>query len=414
MPTRRRRPTWLAVIGLLFLVAGCDMVTGGGPSSTPLPSVTPVPPSASPAQSPFVGKIRLDPVVGGLELPLDIAATNDGSGRLFVVEQNGRIRTVQDGELVATPFLDISDRITTGGEQGLLGMALHPDFPADDRVFVDYTDLDGNTVVSSFTMSLDGDALDAGSERMILQIKQPFGNHNGGAVVFGPDGMLYVGMGDGGSGGDPLGNGQRLDTLLAKILRIDVDVPSGSDPPYEIPSDNPYADGADGALPEIWTSGMRNPWRIQFDSQTGDLWIGDVGQGAWEEIDVVRAAQGGGQDFGWNIMEGFHCFQPAEDCDEEGLTLPVTEYGHDLGCAVVGGVVVHDGRLPTIDGRYIFADNCSGNVWQIDARDDSRRKPTLILMSGRSISTIATDASGAVYMTDLIGGELLRVDETGG
>jgi glucose/arabinose dehydrogenase len=225
--------------------------------------------------------------------------------------------------------------------------------------------------------------------------------------------MLYVGMGDGGSGGDPLGNGQRLDTLLAKILRIDVDVPSGSDPPYEIPSDNPYADGADGALPEIWTSGMRNPWRIQFDSQTGDLWIGDVGQGAWEEIDVVRAAQGGGQDFGWNIMEGFHCFQPAEDCDEEGLTLPVTEYGHDLGCAVVGGVVVHDGRLPTIDGRYIFADNCSGNVWQIDARGDSRRKPTLILMSGRNISTIAADASGAVYMTDLIGGELLRVEETG-
>ena len=419
------RSLWLAafpVLGLAFIVGGCGLASTPEPSSTVAPSASPSPvlPPVSPAPTSSAsgppvptGSIRLEPVVGGFDLPLDVVAANDGSGRLFVVEQGGKIRTVRDGVVDEAPFLDITDRVVAIEEKGLLGMALHPDYPNDDRIFVDYSDRDGNTVVSSFTMSLDGDVVDPDSERIILQVKQPYANHKGGAVEFGPDGMLYISLGDGGGGGDPDGNGQRLDTLLGKILRIDVDVSSGSDRPYGIPDDNPFADGAGGARPEIWTLGMRNPWRIRFDALTGDLWIGDVGEGSWEEIDVARAAQGGGQDFGWNVMEGFHCFQPADDCDVEGLSLPVTEYSHDLGCAVVGGVVVHDGTKPTIDRRYLFSDNCTGRIWQIETGGDARRQPTLILDSGRSISAISQDPSGAVYMTDLVGGELLRVEETG-
>jgi glucose/arabinose dehydrogenase len=390
------------------VIAVGPTATGAGPSAAVTAAPTPEPTAATPAI------IRLDVVAGGLESPLDIAAADDGSGRLFVAEQGGRIRIVRDGVTVERPMLDIGDRITAGGERGLLGIALHPNFPTDPRVFADYTDLDGNTVVSSFTVAADDpDALDPASEQILLQVDQPYPNHNGGAVVFGPDGMLYISLGDGGSGGDPQGNGQRLDTLLAKILRIDVDVASDQVPPYGIPSDNPYADGGGGARPEIWLSGLRNAWRIRFDRATGDLWIGDVGQGAWEEIDVVRAGQGG-LNLGWNVMEGFHCYEPSEGCDQTGLTLPVAEYGHNQGCAVVGGVVIDDPTTPTINGRYIFTDNCSGRVWLLDTAGDGRREPVLALESGRSLSSIGEDGSGVVYLTDLAAGELLRVEEAGG
>ncbi len=356
--------------------------------------------------------IRLDKVAEGFDQPLDVAVPEDGTGRIFVVEQGGRIRIVRDGTVDQTPFLDISDRISAGGERGLLGMALHPDYPSDGRIFVDYTDKDGNTVVSSFETSLDADVIDPGTEKVLLRVQQPYPNHNGGSVVFGGDGMLYIGMGDGGSGGDPQGNGQNLGTMLGKILRIDVDVAAGNDGPYAIPEDNPYADGADGARPEIWASGLRNPWRMRFDGATGDLWVGDVGQAAWEEVDVIRAGTGG-LDLGWNVMEATHCYQPAQGCDQTGLTLPVAEYGHDLGCAIVGGVVVHDHTMPTIDGRYIFSDDCTGNIWVIDTGGAALRDPTLVLDSGRAISAIAQDSTGAVYMTDLGSGELLRVAEAG-
>jgi len=384
------------------------------PSPTALSSTPPAPsPTTSPSRSPGRVGIRLATVTSGLRSPLDLAPATDGSGRLFVVEQGGRIVTVKDGAVAPSPFLDITDRVTAGGERGLLGMALHPAFPSDPRVFVDYTDLDGNTVVSSFTPSLDADVLDPASERVILQVEQPYSNHNGGSLAFGPDGMLYVGLGDGGSGGDPQGNGQRLDTLLGKILRIDVDVPDGAETPYRIPPDNPYADGAGGARPEIWLSGLRNPWRMRFDPPTGDLWIGDVGQSAWEEIDVVRSGQKG-LDLGWNVMEGFHCYQPASGCDQSGLTLPVAEYDHGLGCAVIGGVVAHDPLTPSIDGRYVFSDSCSGNVWLLDPTGDGRREPSLVLGSGRSISSIGSGPDSAVYLTDLGSGELLRIEEGGG
>jgi glucose/arabinose dehydrogenase len=293
--------------------------------------------------------LELEQVAGNIGQPVDIAVPGDGSGRVFVVEQSGRIRIVRDGSLVETPFLDIVDRIASGGERGLLGLAFHPDFPEDPRFFVNYTDRNGDTVIAEYELlASDPDAGDPNSERVLLQIDQPFPNHNGGAVVFGPDGMLYIATGDGGSGGDPQGNGQRLDTPLGKILRIDVDDPGSDGRAYGVPDDNPFL--ADpGAMPEIWLTGLRNPWRIRFDDATGDLWIGDVGQGEWEEIDVARAGASG-LNYGWNRMEGFDCFEPRDGCDQSGLTLPVAVYGHGLGCAVIGGVVVRDPNQPLLDG----------------------------------------------------------------
>ncbi len=412
-PPRRLLRLLLAGSVMAVLACGGATTSPSGPAGSaatnglPSPTASAIPTSSptTPEPSPSVS-LRLDVVASGLDNPVDVVAADDGTGRIFVVEQGGRIRVVRDGALVEQPFLDIADRLTAGGEQGLLGLALHPDFPNDPRLFVDYTDRDGNTVVSSFTLSLDADSADPESERVLIRIDQPFPNHNGGAVVFGPDGMLYIAMGDGGSGGDPQGNGQRLDTRLAKILRIDVDVPADQDPPYNVPPDNPFI-ATTGAFPEIWHTGVRNPWRIRFDPETGDLWIGDVGQGAWEEIDVARSGQKG-LNFGWNRMEGFECYEASAGCDQTGLTAPLAAYGHDLGCAVVGGVVVHDPAQAALDGRYLFADECSGNIWLMDPTGDGRREPTLALGSGRHISAIGQSATGAVYLVDLGTGELLR------
>jgi glucose/arabinose dehydrogenase len=346
--------------------------------------------------------------VTGLDKPLDVAHAGDGSRRLFVAEQAGRIRIIKDGTLVDRPFLDIRDRIASGGERGLLGVAFHPDYPADPRFFVDYTDRDGNTVVSTFHVSsADPDVADPATETVLLEIAQPFANHNGGAVAFGPDGMLYIAMGDGGSAGDPAGNGQRLDTLLAKILRIDIDGPAGASERYAVPADNPFVTTA-GARPEIFLTGLRNPWRMRFDRATGDLWIGDVGQGAWEEIDFARAGTSG-MNYGWNTMEGFHCFAPAEGCDQTGLTLPLAEYDHAFGCAVIGGVVVRDPRQGRLDGGYLFGDACSDNLWVMDPTGDGRREPVIVSKMGRSLSSIGEGEDGTVYATSLSSGELLRI-----
>ena len=344
-----------------------------------------------------------------LDAPVDVTTAGDGTGRVFVVEQGGTIRIVAEDRLVEAPFLDISDRLTSGGERGLLGLAFHPDFPADPRLFVDYTDTNGDTVVSSFTVDPSTpEVADPASELILLTIAQPYANHNGGAVTFGPDGMLYVAMGDGGSGGDPQGNGQRLDTLLGKILRIDVKNPDATAAePYAVPDDNPYVGTAD-ARPEIWLTGLRNPWRIRFDVPTGDLWIGDVGQGAWEEVDVIRSSTAGGQNLGWNTMEGSQCFA-ADPCDTDGLTLPVAQYDHDSGCSIVGGVVAHDPAVPAVDGRYVFSDYCSGTFWTIDPARDDLQDPEPVLESGRGISAISLDEDGSILVTDLNGGQLLRL-----
>jgi len=390
---------------LPIVLAACGTAS---PTAAPATGSTPGSPAGSPAAA-GVPRLEIEVVAGGLASPVDVADPGDGSGRRFVAEQAGRIRIVDRTGVADRPFLDISAEVRSGGEQGLLGLAFHPDFPADPRFFVDYTDRDGNTVISEFRVdAADTNVADPASERAILHIDQPFPNHNGGAVVFGPDGMLYIGMGDGGSGGDPYGNGQRTDTLLGKILRIDVGGPSaGADRPYAVPADNPFVQVA-GARPEIWLTGLRNPWRIRFDPATGDLWIGDVGQNAWEEIDVARAGIGG-LDFGWNRMEGFHCYQPSEGCDQTGLTLPVAEYGHDQGCAVIGGVVVRGSGQPALDGRYVFSDSCSGNLWLIDPAGEGRREPTIAGQWQGSISSITQAEDGTVLATDLQTGQLLAI-----
>jgi glucose/arabinose dehydrogenase len=333
--------------------------------------------------------------------PLAIVAPPDGSGRLFVATQDGRIWVISKaGAVASTPLLNIGQRITSGGERGLLGIAVHPGFPADPRVFVDYTDLSGNTVVSSFSVDpADPSRLDLGSERIIFTTTQPFANHNGGALLFGPDGDLYISLGDGGSGGDPFGNGQRLDTTLGKILRIDIDHPSDGRA-YGIPAGNPFF-GKASARPEIWLYGLRNPWRMSFDRATGDLWIGDVGQAKWEEIDVVPAGTSG-LNFGWNRMEGLHCYAPANGCDTSGLTLPVAEYGHGPECTVIGGYVYRGSAFPALQGGYLFADYCSGALFAIPAATDPT-KPVVVGKTKSGISAFGEDAAGELYAANLDG-----------
>jgi glucose/arabinose dehydrogenase len=423
-----RHPTVLAV--LVFIAAGALAVACGDRGGTPTPSPSPIAvgPSASPSTTasaspgpsgpPASGQpfdparvaVSLEPVVDGLDAPLAVGHAGDGSGRIFVAEQGGTIRIVRDAALVATPFLDIGDRITSGGERGLLGFAFHPDFPDDPRLFVNYTDLNGDTRVSSFEVDpANPDRVDPAAELQLLMIEQPYANHNGGAVVFGPDGNLYIGMGDGGSGGDPHGNGQSLETLLGKILRIDVDGTDGANH-YAIPADNPFL-GQDGAQREIFLYGLRNPWRISFDPATGDLWIGDVGQNAWEEIDVARAGTSG-ENYGWNRMEASHCFRPSSDCVREGLTMPAAEYSHDFGCTVIGGYVYRGPAQTALAGGYLFGDYCSGLVWAIDPAADGMQTPVVVAETGLSISSFGEDEAGELYVTDIAGGRLLQVTAT--
>jgi glucose/arabinose dehydrogenase len=351
-------------------------------------------------------------VASGLDAPVGVATRSGDPTAIYVVEQAGRIRVVRDGDLYDVPVLDIRDRVTAGGEQGLLGLAFHPD-PSDRRLFVYYTNLGGDQVVASFEMDpATPDRALPDSERVLLTMPDRFANHNGGAVVFGPDGYLYISTGDGGGGGDPLGSGERLDTLLAKILRIDVDRSGTDGTAYAIPPDNPFADEPN-ARPEIWHTGLRNPWRMKFDSVTGDLWIGDVGQSAWEEIDRGPAGIGG-LDFGWSRMEGFECYPPSQnDCETPDLTTPVAAYGHDLGCAVVGGTVYRGSTQPGLAGWYVFADYCSGRVWVLDPTAPPPVEPQLALDSSRNISAIGQDAAGELFATDIASGELLHVEVAG-
>ena len=356
-------------------------------------------------------KVTIDPVLDGLDRPVDIAWRPNEPSSLFVVEQTGRIRIVRDGALLEQPFLDIADLVTAGGEQGLLGLAFLPT-AEEGRFFVYYTARDGDQTLASYdTMGSDPDRADPASAKVWLTMPDQFANHNGGSLAFGPDGFLYIGTGDGGGGGDPLDSGRHLDTLLAKVLRIDVGVDLGAqaEPRYRVPPDNPFV-STPGARPEIWLTGLRNPWRIRFDRANGDLWIGDVGQGTWEEIDVVRAGMKG-LDFGWNILEGAHCFRGGT-CDMTGLTLPVAEYGHDIGCSVTGGAVYRGTAFPALTGWYLLSDYCSGTFWAVDAASassDDTRAPIEVATTDYSISAIAEDSSGELFATDLSKGALLRI-----
>ena len=286
-------------------------------------------------------------VASGLNKPVGLIHAGDGSGRLFIIEQPGAIRILQNGELFLTPFLDIRERVNDkSSEQGLLGLAFHPDYHNNGYFFVNYTNSRGDTVIARFRVSGDPNLADPATESQLMTIAQPYGNHNGGHLAFGPDGLLYIGTGDGGSGGDPEGNAQNLDMMLGKMLRLNVD-----DLPYTIPPDNPYGD-------EIWAYGLRNPWRYSFDKLTGDLYIGDVGQGTWEEVDFIAAGAPGGANLGWDFFEGSH---PFEGTVPEDLTLiePIAEYDHSLGCSVTGGMV-YRGDLRTWQGVYLYGDYCTG------------------------------------------------------
>lgn len=309
--------------------------------------------SSAPIDGVVTPGVVATPVASGLSNPLWLTSP-PGDSRLFVVEQAGTVRVVKNGKLLPDPFLDLRGSLSSGGERGLLSLAFHPDYASNGRFYVDFTDPAGDTRVVAYRVSAsDPDRADPASGDTILAVPQPYANHNGGLVAFGPDGMLYVGLGDGGSGGDPDGNGQNRGTLLGSILRLDVD--GGS--PYRIPPDNPFA-GISGARGEIWAWGLRNPWRYAFDPTSGLLFIADVGQSDWEEVDV-KPANEGGLNYGWNVMEGAHCYG-APSCDMQGLVQPVLEYGHDQGCSITGGFPYRGQAMPDLQGAYFYSDYCSG------------------------------------------------------
>jgi len=348
-------------------------------------------------------------VVSGLSAPLRVTAPAGDFQRLFVVEQGGRIRLVKDGVLLGGSFLDLSGRISSGGERGLLGLAFHPDYRRNGRFYVNYTDPQGNTVVSEFGVSSNPDFASAGSERVLLRQTQPFSNHNGGHLAFSPiDGTLSVGFGDGGSGGDPQNLAQNDGTWLGKILRIDVD-DRAPGKEYAIPPDNPFAVRTN-PLPEIWAKGLRNPWRFSFDRATGDLWIGDVGQNTIEEVDRWPSGSPAGPNFGWRLMEASACFDPAEGCSRDGLVLPVAEYRHGPGCSITGGYVYRGTAVAGLAGTYLYADFCSGTIWGLEAAA-ARPTPRVLLESGLSVASFGEDEAGELYVVDLAGGRIFRVVE---
>ena len=342
------------------------------------------------AVAPATG-LTLQPVASGLQDPLYVTAPA-GDPRLFVVEQPGRIRIIKGGRLLTTPFLDLTDRVRSGGERGLLSLAFPPQFASNGFLFVNYTDLHGDTRIERYAVGRDRDRADPSSGQLVLKVGQPFANHNGGLVMFGPDGMLYVGMGDGGAGGDPFGNGQKLGTLLGKLLRLDVD----RGRPYAVPRDNPYV-GRRGIRGEIWAYGLRNPWRFCFDRASGLLYVADVGQNLWEEINVVPA-RAPGLDYGWNAMEGGHCFR-AERCATRGRVMPAVEYGHDQGCSITGGFVYRGRGIPTLTGHYLYADYCRGWIrsFKYERGGASDHREWRGLNPG-PVMSFGEDAAGELYL----------------
>ena len=338
-------------------------------------------------------------MAGGLEGAL-LVTGRPGDPRLFVVEQRGLVRTIAGGRLEPEPFLDLRDLTEARGEQGLLGLAFHPRHASNGLLYVNYTDAGGTTRIVELATSPDGSRALRDSARELLAVEQPFANHNGGHLAFGPDGKLYVGLGDGGSGGDPEDHGQRLDTLLGAILRIDVDRRAAG-LPYAVPADNPFV-GQAGARPEIWAFGLRNPWRFSFDPQTGYLWIGDVGQDRIEEIDRVPAtAEGAGANFGWNRLEGNALFDPQERAVTGGVaTAPVAQYGRADGCSVTGGYVYRGDAVPDLDGRYVYGDFCTGRIWTLNADGEPGRPQEITGAIGApltNLTSFGTDNAGNVY-----------------
>jgi len=361
------------------------------------------PPSLEVESTPFEPStvaLGVEEFLNGLKKPVFATHTNDGRGRLFIVEQAGFIRIHHEDALLESPFLDISERVNDrANEQGLLGLAFAPDYAENGHFFVNYTDEQGSTVIARFQVSADDpNVADPNSEFVVLNIDQPARNHNGGMVAFGPDGYLYIGTGDGGAANDRFGNGQNPDTLLGKMLRMDVT--SAPDQPYLIPADNPWMDtlwqGAE-VRDEIWAIGLRNPWRFSFDRLTGALWIGDVGQNQYEEIHYTSPNSGGGHNYGWPIMEGGHCFG-ANKCDQSGLIMPVQEQTHPKNCSITGGYVYRGSTYPILNGVYFYSDFCSGTVWAFYANAAGEWVNEAMLDSGLLVSSFAEDEAGELYL----------------
>jgi glucose/arabinose dehydrogenase len=338
------------------------------------------------------------------EAIVDIANAGDGSGRLFFVEQSGRIFINEQGADIAMPFLDIRDKVTSGGERGLLSLAFAPNYSSSGYFFVWYTEMGGDTVLCRFRVSADPNVADPATETLILRIEQPFSNHNGGRLRFGPDGMLYLGTGDGGSSFDPGDVAQDGANLLGKLLRLDVDPAHGA---YAVPPDNPFVDD-ETVRGEIWALGLRNPWRIAFDRGTGNLFIADVGQNEFEEINFQPAGSGGGENYGWDIMEASQC-TGGNACDTSGFTLPVAEYDHQQGCSVTGGEVYRGNAYPNLEGMYFFGDYCSGNLWAL-SRSGSQWDMALLADTSFAISTFGLGEDGSVYLANYSGGVYLLSD----
>jgi glucose/arabinose dehydrogenase len=353
-----------------------------------VPEATPAPERAG-----LPGSIGLERVFPALGFEGLTGLYQIPSGSWLATEQAGRVRLIDRAGTQATVFMDLTDRVSTdGAEEGLLGLALAPDFVDSGEFYVYYSAADPRRSVLSRFSSTNA-AGDAGSEQVILEVDEPFSNHNGGQIVFGPDGFLYIGLGDGGSGGDPRGNGQNPATLLASILRIDV---SGGGAGYTIPADNPFV-GQGNARAEIWAYGLRNPWRFSFDMATGQLWAGDVGQSTREEIDII--VKGG--NYGWNVMEGFGCLDGGSGCNQNGLLLPVTDYANGGGdCAVTGGFVYRGSAIPALQGAYVYGDYCSGKIWALRYEDGEVTAEAQLAQTGFRISSFAQDGDGELYVLE--------------
>ena len=387
----------LVAWGTLIAMAGCSRGGGSPSAGGPVPA---------PAGWP---QISLSRVAGGFVQPVHVANAGDGSGRIFVVEQAGRIRVLDNGVVLLSPFLDISDKLVCCGERGLLSVAFPPGFITKRYFYVYYTRAaDGAIVVARYDVSAgDPNVADPASEEEILVVPHPVeANHNGGQLAFGSDGYLYIGTGDGGGGGDLDNNAQNRLSRLGKLLRIDVE--SGP-APYGIPPTNPFMDNAD-YRPEIWALGLRNPWRFSFDRGTGDLYIGDVGQGAVEEINVQPAGSPGGENYGWNFMEGGGCYNSAT-CNVAGLTLPVVTYPHSPECSVTGGVVYRGTDLAVLRGIYFYGDYCSGRIWGLRKNSVGWDNAELVapVVPVRNITTFGEDESGNVYVVNYASGVLLQI-----
>ncbi len=364
-----------------------------------------------PAFDPTAFSIELELIADGFDQPVYLAGVNDGTDRLFVVERQGRIRIVVDGAVLPEPFLDITSIVQSdGSEQGLLSVAFPPDFSESGEFYVYYTAVSdegvGDNTIARYRVS-EGDPNQANAEsgQVLLAIPDFRKNHNGGLLLFGPDGYLYAGLGDGGGGGDPDENGQNPETLLGSIVRID---PTPGVEPYANPDDNPFADGR-GGRPEVWLWGVRNPWRFSFDRETGDLFVADVGQGAFEEVNWLPAGTAGGSNLGWNVLEGTKCFRDL-DCVKTGITLPVVEYSHEFGCSVTGGSIYRGSEEPGLDGVYLFGDYCTGLVWGMKQDEAGTWLVSKPVDSGYRISSFGEDASGELYLVSL-DGEIFHVTD---